>query len=1250
MKQTAIILQLLFTMGSYQLFGAPTTLSRTVVSNEIYDGYVVEKVWLSAYTKPQISLSDITFTTTEPLPDGIKTSEPEQFTVTMGMERKRPFALVRIPAYSKQADGSIRQMTSYQMAVTEQAAQAAPAARTTADVTTSVLASGTWYKIGIPTTGVYKIDQALLTRMGLNPASVNPANVRVYGNGGNMLSEANAVPRPTDLLENATQLVNDNGNGSFDNTEAVTFYAVGPTRWIPDSVNKRFTHEKNIYADTAFYFVTVDKGTGTRIASQGSVGTPNAIVKTFDYYTVHDEDIMNPATIGKIWYGERFHPQLGNTTQTFTFDLGVGVPEVHAAISFAGTGGGAYSASVNGNSIGTFPLGGTAAGANIISIVDGSGTVPCNAQSANVRIAFSPSTASSVGYLNYIELNARRSLVLTGDQMNFRDWQTKGAGNIARYELQGATASTQVWDVTNPQQPVQMNGSLSGSTYTFDQDASALHEFVAVSSSQLAPTYVGKVANQDLHGTGLVDYIIVAHPSYLDQAKRLAAYHSQHDGMRTVVATTQQVYNEFSSGSQDISAIRDFARMYYKRAGTDTANMPKYLLLFGGASYDYKDRVNDNTNFVPVFESAESQHDIRSYSTDDFFGILDDNENMESIAVVNTLDIGVGRLPARSVDDAKVMVDKIISYRNAATLGPWRVAATIVADNSCESGRPDPAGDHMNGAEQVAANISATGQNLYNEQKIYLDAIPIISTPAGTRSPNASTAINDNVYKGTFIINYNGHGSTAVWAGERILTQDDYSKWNNANMLPFMVTATCDFGQFDHPEYVSAAEQLVLHRNGGVIVVLTTTKAVYDHYNREINGQYIKAQFTQNADGSWNSFGEAARQGKNATYATSQDTDKLANFRKFALLGDPALTPVFPEYSIKMDSVTDESTQERADTIKALGAYKMDGSVRAHDGNILTSFNGILSVSFYDKPRSVSTLTGCNKIFKTQDNLVYKGKVSVVNGKFSFTFITPKDINYYYGTGKISLYAHNGITDAAGSDTGMAVGGFSDNPRYNTVPPVVRPFINDSLFQNGGITGSNTSLFVSLTTETGINVSGNNVGHDLTAILDDNVESPYLLNDYYETAPNTYKRGSVSFPLAGLPEGRHTIRVKAWDVNNNTGEGTVDFVVVNGQVMQIDNLGNYPNPFTNSTRFVFEHNHPDEPLNAQIAIYDPSGRIVKFIDHNFSPSGSRTNELEWDGTGDNGARLPSGLYVYRLSLTTESGFKSTAYQKLVIVR
>ena len=1249
MKNTISILGLLLSLViSPRILAYSETCQ--VTGKDIFEGYIVKTIWLQQYATPNVTISAVTYTDNVTLPKKATLSDPAKLQVTVGMYRKRAFAIIHIPAFAAGAQpGTVKRVSSFELTLDEPVNTGAEKKETkTTDVGNSVLAHGTWYKIGITKTGFHKIDYNFLTTLGVSPGSINTANIRIVGNGGHMLAEDNAVARPADLVENAIW-VNDGGDNVFNSGDYVVFYGVGPLEWDKDSLNQRFTHQSNLYSDTAYYFISFDQGAGLHIGKQGTPATPNKTVTSFNYYDVHEQDLVNPGGIGKNWYGEEFAQQLSNASQTFTFDMGVPVSSVYCKVQFAGTcsvGGSVFSATINGSDVGgaapLYPTGGD----NVMSLNDVSGTVACNAQSLNVAVNYTPAGSNGLGYLDYIELNTRRALTMTGDQLNFRDWQSVGTGNIAAYQLQGANSFTQVWDVTNPQVPVVMNGTLSGSTYTFTMDAARLREFAAMNSSTLyTPGYSGVVTNQDLHGGGQVDLIIVTYPAFLDQAKQLAEYHKNHDNMRVAVATTDQVYNEFSSGAQDVSAIRDYARMFFKRAGTDTTQMPSYLLLFGGASYDYKNRVPDNSNFVPVYESSESLYDIDAFSTDDFFGFLDDFENINNSGIPNVLDIGVGRLPARSQDDATALVNKITGYAAPATLGPWRIATLFVADNN------DDAGEHMLNADTMAGTVARVAKNLYNEDKAYIDATPTVSTPAGARCPNINADIDNDVYKGVFLINYNGHGNTEVWADERILTQDDFNSWNNVNMLPFMVTATCDFGQFDHPQYVSAAEKMVLRAGGGVISVLTTTAAVYADYNVYINQQFLTAQFSRNGNNKWNNFGDACRIGKNITYIKdTANADELANFRKFALLGDPALTPDFPQYNVVLDSTRDAATLQRADTVKALGAYIMYGSVHDNNDNILTDFNGLVSVSFFDKPTIVTTTSGTNQQFSLQNSTVYKGRVSVTNGLFSLTFIAPKDINYVYGTGKVSTYAQNSTTDGAGVDTSIQVGGFSDNPVFSTDTPVVKAYIGDSLFHNGGITGNNTSLFVSLYDSTGINVSGTYVGHDLTAVLDGNVEVPYILNDYYETAPNTYQRGTVSFPINGLADGPHTITVKAWDVNDNVGRGSVDFIVVDGKVVDIQDLMNYPNPFSNTTRFVFEHNHPDEQLDVKINIFNTSGALVKKIDMSFMPTGSRSNEVSWDGTDESGARLPSGVYVYRLNISTPTGFQSSAYQKLVIVR
>ncbi len=1229
------------------------TSSYQVSSNNIHTGYVSEKVWLKTYAKPQVVISGITYTTGVALPADAATGNQNDVVVRLGMDRKRPFAVISVPAYKATAIAGIAdQVTGFTLDITEAELPATTTASKTTSVTNSVLSTGTWYKIGLTRTGLYKLDGAFFTSMGVNLADINPANIRIFGNGGTMLSEDNAQPRINDLAENNIW-VNDGGDNAFNTGDYVVFYGSGPTAMVKDSARQRFTHLNNLYTDTAYYFITFNNGAGARVQNQSSVPTPNTTATTFNFFDVNDQDLINPTGYSKSWFNDKYSPDINIGTKSYSFDLGDNISTLECKVKFA-----CHQEAANSTIVATLngvPMGNalfdtpTPTAADILLTHRApTWTVPCNSSTANVTITFNAAAGdpSAKGYLDYIELNGRRNLNIGGNQLNFRDWSTTGAGKITNYQLTNANGFTKVWDVTDHLHPIMMQGTLSGSTYSFTQNANMLHEFVAMNSEGLySAYYIGGVPNQNLHASTAADLIIVTDVSLLQAAQRLADFHASHDHLRTAIATTRDIYNEFSSGAQDLSAVRDYVRMMYKNAGADSADIPRYLLLLGSASYDYKHRVANNANLVPTFESTNDSNSINSFLSDDFYGFLDDSENIEDASVVNALDIGSGRISARNLTVANDVVDKIIHYKSPATLGPWRLSTTFAADNN------DGAGFHADDAELVCAQLVQSTKNLYNEQKVYLDVIPFVNTPAGDRCPNANTSLNDQIYKGAFMINYNGHGRNDLLAHERILTQDDYSQWANIDKLPFMITATCDFGQFDHPEFISAAEQLLFDTKGGVIAMITTTQAVFSSYNKDMNREYVEAQFTRNANGRWNTFGDAVRTGKNLTYINLQPESVLANFRKWTLLGDPALTPNFPENKVTIDSIIDGATMEVADTVRALGMYTIKGTIRDNNNNVINDFNGSLTMSFFDKARNVSFPAGYSrKSFAVQDNLIYKGKVSVTNGQFSITFITPKDINYFFGKGKISTYAENGITDAAGMDTSMAIGGYSANPVNNDVPPTVRPFMNDSAFINGGITGTNTSLFVILSSQTGINVSGYGIGHDLTAVLDGNVELPYILNDYYETAPNTFQLGFAKYPLTSLPDGVHTIRVKAWDVNNNVGEGSVDFVVIKGEIFAIQNLGNYPNPFSGLTHFVFEHNHPDELMNVEISIFNTAGALAKTIKETFTPGGSRSSDITWDGTDNGGSPLPSGVYVYRMNISTEKGYKTSAYQKLVIIR
>lgn len=1225
--------------------------------NYVEGGGLVQRIDLNDYALPTVTITNIETKAISALPKGATASafNNESLSILLGLERKQPFAWVRMPQYALAADGKgYLELTGFTLNVKEASPSLIDSKNTAARGTgaASAFANGNWYKIGVSEEGFYKVDYEFIkNKLGIDPAGFNAANFRLLGSGGAMLSEKNLAHYATAPAENAF-FMQDGGDGSFGPGDYFVFYSAGPMSWIKDSAQQRFLHVKHLYDTKSYYFLSFDQGSGLRVATQGAVPPATVTVNTYNDRMAHEEDLYNPGKFGKEWYGELFS-QLGSAAVlTKTFDLAGGATDllrvrIATAVrsKFSGS---TFTTSYNGSVVDQHAFGAVALEVDQPPVTLHYANLSlAPSASAQIKLDFNPAVTEAKGYLNYIEVNTRRNISISGGQIFFRDWNSVAPGAVASFQVSSANANTQVWDVSNPAVPVKMNGMLAGGNYSFQQNVGELREFAAFDGSRFGtPTFEKKIPNQNLQALSAKDLVIISPPEFTDAANRLADYHQQHDQLRSLVVSPEQIYNEFSSGAQDISAIRNFMRMLYDNAST-SSDLPRYLLLLGDASYDYKDRTPSNTNLVPTFEAAESQFPGSSYCSDEYYAFLDVNEEIENYAIPNTLDIGVGRLPVQSAQEAEDVVDKIIAYHAPASLGPWRLNNTFVADNE------DVAGPHLLQADtlsQVIENLTT----IYHGNKVYLDNYEIVSTPGGNRCPDANKAINDQLYKGTFLVNYSGHGNTKTLAEERILTPDDYNKWNNKNKMPFMVTATCDFSRYDNPDERSAGEKISIKAKGGAIAMLTTVQAVYANPNARINSQFLRTQLTKKADGTWHTFGDAIRIGKNLTYMKAGNGD-IQNFRMFTLLGDPALLPAFPEHVVRTTAVKNNSTQQNADTIKALGNYTISGEIADHNQQLKADFNGRLSVTIYDKKRTVSLITRDSIVknqrsFLVEDNLIYKGNVSVTNGTFSFSFIAPKDLNYDFGNARILYYAENGVTDAAGDDRNIISGGFSDQPSIDDDSPLVKAFINDTLFRNGGLTGANTSLYVKLSDESGINVSGNSIGHDLIAILDGNVSEPFNLNDYYETETNTYKKGFVKFPINNLADGKHTITVKAWDVNNNSGEGSVDFVVGNSNVFQIQKLMNYPNPFTTETHFIFEHNHPEEELDVKIAIYNSAGAMVKLLEDTFTPSGSHSNEIVWDGTGANGMKLASGVYPYRLILSTKSGIQATAYQKLVLVR
>ncbi|MFT3885049.1 MAG: type IX secretion system sortase PorU [Flavobacteriales bacterium] len=804
----------------------------------------------------------------------------------------------------------------------------------------------------------------------------------------------------------------------------------------------------------------------------------------------------------------------------------------------------------------------------------------------------------------------------------------------------------------------------NGAQKVFRLVTDGLREFIAFrSSGYLTPTPVGRVPNQDLHSTGLpADMVIVCPQQFMSEAQRLAERRAS-EGLSVVMVTPQQVFNEFSSGQRDVTAIKRYMKMLYDRAGTDPELMPRYLLLFGDGSFNNVSLSLDNQNWIPTYQSLDALRPPYCYTSDDYFGLLDDTEGDASNDLV---DIGIGRLPVSSTTQARDAVNKILNYdklglsstgSTSCTSGndggavDWRNLMLFCADDQDGGGAGnEPA--HTNNSEELANKVK-TEHPCLNLNKIYLDAYVQYSTPGGQRYPDAEADLRDRVQKGCLLVNYVGHGGEVGWAHERVLDNTTILGWTNLDRLPLFMTATCEFSRWDDPGRTSAGENVFLNPNGGGIALMTTTRIAYSGQN-----QVLSLDFYDYALNATDERGRAQRLGdiyrRTKVAATPPGANTQPNHRNFTLLGDPSMRLALARREARITLPLTDTLGNPVDTMRALDVVRIQGEVLGVDGTRDTGFNGTVIPTVFDKEETRLTLANDPPSvplpFKLRNGIIYRGRASVVNGVFSFTFIVPKDINYQVGPGRIGVYAESLDANACGYTNDPLVGGTNPNAPVDVTGPKIELYMNDDRFVSGGITTESPLIYAKLSDENGINTLGNGIGHDLVAVLDANAENGIVLNSTYQADKDTYKSGEVRYKLNKLADGRHTVDLKAWDVYNNSSQKSTEFVVAPSAELALAHVLNYPNPFTTHTEFFFEHNRPCQTLDCQVQVFTVAGRLVKTLNRRLNCDGFRSEPLAWDGLDDFGDKLGRGVYVYRLSITTPTGEEADKIEKLVILR
>ena len=1091
----------------------------------------------------------------------------------------------------------------------------------------SVLNSGKWVKIQVAEDGIYKLTAADLKKMGFS----NLDKVAVYGYGGWPLDEDFSTTYIDDVPEVAV----------WRSADYLLFYGKGPRKWEYSSSDKSFIHTNNPYSNYGYYFVSEKETTGRTMEKAASAAGATLQVTTFDDYVLHEEELVSVNSSGRELYGESFTSTL---SRDFTIsDPGITNDEGKATLSFISRGNGTITMNVDGN-----------------ALISGSVSVPSDeyevarelyrerawmadkGETVKVNIGYSTTGHKNV-HLNYFRLQMKRQLKVYDNYTFFRSLSARG--NASRFVIQGADASTLVFDVTDGVNPQQMETSLNGTELSFSIPASAsLREFVVVKPSQIkAPVTVGEVANQNLHALPQQDMIIIAQPNFTTQAERLAEAHRTKDNLTVRVVTPESIYNEFSSGTPDATAYRRFMKMFYDRK-TSEADAPKYLLLFGDGSFDNRKLTSawksvDMSNMLLTYQT-ENSLSSQSYVIDDYFGFLDDADNKKSLQN-KKLCLGIGRFPIRTVEQATQMVDKVISYMENKNTGSWKNNLCFMADDG--SNTDGFMTEHMEFADQLAGYVESEHPE-FLVNKLYYDAYKKDMT-AGTY-PDVRSGLQKLLKDGLLLFNYTGHGGTTALSDEKVLTQTDINQFTYTH-LPVWVTATCDFTRFDDLN-TSAGEDVFLNKSSGGIALFTTVRVAYSRPNFPINDNVIRNLFERN-NGRRRTLGEVMQATKN----TLSSVYKLG----FCLIGDPAVKMAYPEFGMKVTTVNGQSVDGNSISFKALEKITVEGEVLDASGQLVTDFTGIVNPTVKDSKVTVTCLKNSNKddspafTFTDYPNTIFIGNDSVRNGKFSFTFTVPKDISYSNLQGKMNLYAVDTESgnEAQGNFDNFIVGGTSDTAETDTIGPEIRAlYLNDTTFVDGGQVNTTPYFVAELWDKSGVNITGSSVGHDMMLVIDESTVLSYNLNSYYELLLGEDGTGIVKFPIPALEPGKHTAEFWVWDILNNSTVRTFTFEVVEGLKPFLFDVIATPGIAREQVTFHLMHNRPESWMRVGIMVYDLAGRQLWKHEESGTSGLFENYTVSWDLTSG-GARMRPGVYIYRAAISTDNSKDATKARKFIIL-
>jgi len=1144
----------------------------------------------------------------------------------------------------------------------------------------SVLASGQWRKFAVDTSGVCKITPRFLESIGVNLNSVDPATIKIYGTGGKALPLRNDQNRFYDIPEIPVKLI-DNQDGVFSGDDYILFYAVGDQGY-------QTQNDSNInpYSDDTYYYVTTGGNTQKRITmAQEPIEEASQVFNTYDYETFLEEDLVNIGSLGRKWFGDRLDGATPERSYNFSIPNPVVGSEINLLFPFAGV----YQSrptlnvtisagsqlqenrSFNNLNTGFFAYG-------VLGLQ--SATVQA---SSNVNISFQLNRngdPSAEVYLDYIRVFATSQLQAYGRQFVFSNNEQAGVSGVSEFRITNASSISSIWNVTDAYNITEKINQGRENVFTIKSSSGEVDQYLALDENDLlSPRVVAdsRVENQDLKGNifrnsiqsnneGELDYLIITRDEYIGAANRLADFRRSQDGFEVKVVTIDQIYNEFSTGQQDIAAIRNFVKYVYDNANNQSDRL-KYVCILGDTSYDYKNRIERNSEIVPSYFASNSRSLSNSYVSDDFYGVMDATEGLN--VGRDLLDIAIGRIVAPTPERANQVVDKIIRYYQRESFGTWRNKFLFVCDDVDTSNRGIDATLSLV-LDKVAEDLITKLPNA-NVDKLFADAFRQEVSSAGNRYPVVTSSLINAFQTGTAYINYFGHGGEGGIASEALFRSSDARALTNKDRLAVFTTLTCELTRFDNPLRDTAGEFLFWNPNGGAAALLTTTRNLSFTTALGLNPVLAEALFDNNQGAV--PIGEALRLAKNDLIPFGDN--RLAVF----CIGDPALRIAFPKPKVELISVNGVSVADFDGSLKALDRVRIEGRVvDASSNSILTDFEGKVGMVLFDKIENRSTLANdgtvtCWQInedsgfvrvnscsnqelfilnFEESGGAVFNGQASVVDGVFSMEFILSKNIRLPLGEGKISFYAQSfeRLIDQSGSAK-ITIGGLNQNAVADEEPPLVNLFLNNESFTDGQLVNANPILIAKLSDASGINTAGG-VGHDILAIIDNDEANPINLNEFYATDLDDFTNGTVNFRIDGLSAGEHTLRLRVSDVFNNVTTQEISFRTGEPDDFEVSEVLNYPNPFTSYTEFWFNHTgSPLDVLEVTIQVLSVSGKIITT---KFATLSGNTNSyrggVSWNGRDDFGNKLGKGVYIYKIVVkSTLTGKTFSKFEKLVIL-